>query len=419
MVSFCVITFLCLPVSYGTASSFFQNNMISEKDYATVYVDDDFNESTPGWQIDHFDRIQDGVIAVSAKGTVQVYAGTYLENVMLDKPLSLLGESNTTTIIDANSAGSAVYVSMDHSIVSGFLIRHGGSCSVGTGIKIHAENTLITNNTFLFCNNTALLIAECGYNTIFGNTFLRNRDAITLSYGTNNTITNNLFIENEAGMQFRFFSNGNLVSENCFRNNLRYGININTSESQSWCNDSRFYHNNFFENPVHARDTCTNFWDDGYPSGGNYWDEYTGVDAFSGTNQDQPGADGIGDTPYDFPCEHAVDRYPLMFPYGTIPTVLSLNITGGIGVHYRITNIGEVDAENVLFSFSMEGGLLARINITRTNSVSILTPDTEMIGSGLPIGFGRILIQVTAQATNAQKVTKTAEGFLFLFFVSL
>ncbi|MCK4366311.1 MAG: hypothetical protein KAW45_09685, partial [Thermoplasmatales archaeon] len=31
---------------------------------AVVYVDDDYNSSIPGWGVDHFDSIQDGIDAV-------------------------------------------------------------------------------------------------------------------------------------------------------------------------------------------------------------------------------------------------------------------------------------------------------------------------------------------------------------------
>lgn len=42
-----------------------------------VYVDDDFNPSTPGWGYDHFDNIQDAVDNVSDYGIVNIYYGTY------------------------------------------------------------------------------------------------------------------------------------------------------------------------------------------------------------------------------------------------------------------------------------------------------------------------------------------------------
>jgi hypothetical protein len=68
---------------------------------------------------------------------------------------------------------------------------------------------------------------------------------------------------------------------------------------------------------------ATNTWDNGYPSGGNYWSDYTGSDAKSGPNQDQSGSDGIGDTPrvIDF---YNKDNYPLMEPWGPDNSVYEL-----------------------------------------------------------------------------------------------
>jgi nitrous oxidase accessory protein NosD len=57
-----------------------------------------------------------------------------------------------------------------------------------------------------------------------------------------------------------------------------------------------------------------NTWDDGYPSGGNYWSNYTGIDEYSGPSQNETGSDGIGDTPYVID-ENNTDRYPLMAPF--------------------------------------------------------------------------------------------------------
>jgi len=69
-------------------------------------------------------------------------------------------------------------------------------------------------------------------------------------------------------------------------------------------------HNHFEFNSVQARDTVPgNSWDDGYPSGGNWWSDYVGDDLYSGPLQDVPGPDGIGDTPYVINA-FARDRYP-------------------------------------------------------------------------------------------------------------
>jgi len=93
------------------------------------------------------------------------------------------------------------------------------------------------------------------------------------------------------------FINNNIIDN-------RNGINL-----QSECNNNQVYHNNFFNNEAHQAvdySENNNQWDDGYPSGGNYWDDYTGVDG---------DGDGIGDAPYTIPGYFIIqDLYPLMNP---------------------------------------------------------------------------------------------------------
>jgi len=72
-------------------------------------------------------------------------------------------------------------------------------------------------------------------------------------------------------------------------------------------------HNTFAGNAENSVDDLPagNAWDGGYPTGGNFWGNYRGVDQYQGPSQDVSGSDGIGDTPYLFQVS-AVDRYPLM-----------------------------------------------------------------------------------------------------------
>jgi hypothetical protein len=56
-----------------------------------VWVDDDYNSSTPGWGYDHFDKIQDGINGVVPGGTVNVYSGNYTEQLTIQKDLTLEG----------------------------------------------------------------------------------------------------------------------------------------------------------------------------------------------------------------------------------------------------------------------------------------------------------------------------------------
>lgn len=79
-----------------------------------------------------------------------------------------------------------------------------------------------------------------------------------------------------------------------------------------------FYHNNF----VNSSDSDVFFdslnhvdtWDNGYPSGGNYWSNYTGIDEKKGPSQNEAGSDGIGDMPFIIDSNNT-DKYPLIAPY--------------------------------------------------------------------------------------------------------
>ena len=133
-----------------------------------------------------------------------------------------------------------------------------------------------------------------------------------------------------------------------------------------------FHHNNFIYNTgsqagnqafeFHGQ---VNYWDDSYPSGGNYWCDYTGEDNFSGPNQDIPGSDGIGDAPYEIP--HLVgetnwDSYPLMEPWSSenqppeTPTITG-QTSGKVGVEYCwLFHSEDPNGDNVMYIINWGDG---------------------------------------------------------------
>ncbi len=113
-----------------------------------------------------------------------------------------------------------------------------------------------------------------------------------------------------------------IIRENNVSSSGQYGIRLTVSRNVS------IYHNNFVNNSVQAYDDrgAENRWDDGYPSGGNYWSDYAGPDFFSGPDQDQPGCDHIGDMPYEIDLD-SQDRYPRLYPSGIAPARPPTNIS--------------------------------------------------------------------------------------------
>lgn len=78
--------------------------------------------------------------------------------------------------------------------------------------------------------------------------------------------------------------------------------------------------NDFVNNIIQASSFCSpppwifsgweTEWSKGYPQGGNYWSDYSGSDEMRGRDQDIPGPDGFGDTPYS--TVDVYDQYPRM-----------------------------------------------------------------------------------------------------------
>jgi parallel beta-helix repeat protein len=110
-----------------------------------------------------------------------------------------------------------------------------------------------------------------------------------------------------------------MIRNNIVRNSTYTGIYLSESA------DNMIYHNNFINNTIQAEVTTNynNTWDNGYPSGGNYWSDYTGTDLYSGPDQNVPGSDFRGDTPYIINTNNT-DYYPLTIPYETQPPTITI-----------------------------------------------------------------------------------------------
>ena len=89
-----------------------------------VWVDDDFNESTPGWGYTHYETIQRGVAAVEIGGIVNVLPGEYINGVSIVKPLHLVGADASQTFIDAQYNGPCLSVYTSDVFISGFTLQH-------------------------------------------------------------------------------------------------------------------------------------------------------------------------------------------------------------------------------------------------------------------------------------------------------
>jgi parallel beta-helix repeat protein len=243
-----------------------------------------------------------------------------------------------------------------------------GNVFVGCGLDASGYGNIVDDN---LVNGKSLVYLEGASNLVVedaGQVILLNCNNITirnlnLSYtnlglrlwqSNNSIIVDNNITANDIGV---VLGNSN---NNSFRgNNLD---NLSNDISLYYSSGNKLYHNNLYSFNSVSSDNSANVWDDGYPSGGNYWSNYNGADA---------NGDGIGDTPYVI-YENNKDRYPLMNPCSPLPehelvvsitAPVSLQFGGSSSLYAIVTNQGLNDEVNVVLSLFVNG--------TKTNSTTI------------------------------------------------
>jgi parallel beta-helix repeat protein len=209
--------------------------------------------------------------------------------------------------ITNNGCGICLAEANSNSISGNNIINNSGGISVGDSGGNNVSGNNITNNDY----GMSLGHGACG-NNISGNNITNNGFGISLYDSLLNSIDGNNITNNSYGVSLSESYDNNISGNNITNNG--YGVRV--SDKYSYGN--RIYHNNFVNNTyqvdIYQEEFYANFWDDGYPSGGNYWSDYAGDDLYSGPDQDVLGGDGIGDTSYVIDANNT-DNFPLMKPY--------------------------------------------------------------------------------------------------------
>jgi parallel beta-helix repeat protein len=264
---------------------------------------------------------------VRASGTIYIRADG-----SIDPPTAnvILTDNVTYTFTDDNYA--SIVVERNGIVVDGagyWLMGSGADDS--RGIDLAGRRNVTVHNTFIGGFDFGVFLLNSSYSTIDNNTIMSTIDGIWLSSSSNIHVTGNTLIANGFSGILLLESPNNCVSDNKVTNN-QYGIFLWSSSNSSISGNTiaatnmvgldlgissgnRIYHNNFIDNgqDVSVSTGYTNVWHDGYPSGGNYWSNYTDVDLHKGLNQSETGDDGVWDQPYIIDTAN-MDKYPLTKP---------------------------------------------------------------------------------------------------------
>jgi len=314
---------------------------------------------------DDYPTIQAAVSAAGPEDTVYVRKGMYTENIFINKSLTLQGEDRETTVIDGGGSGNVVNITASQVIVSGFNVRNGErgieiksslpihhitlrdiivtlntgdgifsrssggyhlieDCIVShngqSGLSAHQFTRSVIRNCEFFRNRSGLRTGWSWYLNIEGNTIHHNSDeGINLDSCYYSTVKGNLFYLNKSsGITFYYISSRNTIKEN-----IVFGHDFGIKIFLVWSGfgGHRIYHNDFFDNQerlIERSEGSANFqhWDNGYPSGGNYWSDYSGQDT---------DRDGIGDTPHGL-IGKARDNFPLVKPWNKVQAAVDMDL---------------------------------------------------------------------------------------------
>lgn len=229
--------------------------------------------------------------------------------------------------IDGIPVGNLILVSCNN-----VMIRNLQISDVDRGIEVaYSTNINITGNS-LSNSYEGIYFYSSSINSIVGNDISNNYHGMYIFWSSNdnlissNTVTSSIWYS----IWIRESSGNDIMGNNIHHNDGGIDIfmsdNIDVVGNDIWndgggigissSSNCRVYHNNIIESGGYSDPFYTNFWDDGYPSGGNFWGDYDGVDNCSGANQNIcPDPDDIGDTPYVINSD-IKDNYPLMLAYG-------------------------------------------------------------------------------------------------------
>ncbi|MCK5038992.1 MAG: right-handed parallel beta-helix repeat-containing protein, partial [Thermoplasmata archaeon] len=293
----------------GSSYNTLYGNYLDNNDRGIFARDSLYNDISYNTILNGYDSIDllsgsnyNNVIGNTVNGNTYGLAISTSGNTITDNKFS--GNSNYN--IQISGGGNSNVISNNY--INNSIVNWGGIYFNGAGANTIHDNVI-------YNNNIGILLYQSSGSQIYNNTILDNDHGFYIQYSHNNNLTNNVISNSVAGIRMVSDSSGNDIVDNNITGSSSMGFDLDFSTLNNY-----IYHNNIIGNALQAEDDGANFWDNGYPSGGNYWSDYNGTDLMSGPTQGVPGADGIGDTHYNDTYGQGIqggtneDNYPLMTP---------------------------------------------------------------------------------------------------------
>jgi parallel beta-helix repeat protein len=227
-------------------------NVIPNAQAETLYVG--------GTGAGNYSEIQEAIDDAEVGDTVYVFRGTYNENIIINKTLSLVGELRTATTIEGSYSEAVINISADEVEIRNFkvtessyrsysdtiLLYHANNCNLkyitvdsekDYGIRLNfasrnniENNNVQGNNYGLYVKNSGIRLNFASRNNIENNNVQGNNYGLYVKNSDYNLIKNNNVSSNNYDGIYHSRSEGNKIIQNRFSQNTDDGIFLELSK---------------------------------------------------------------------------------------------------------------------------------------------------------------------------------------------
>jgi nitrous oxidase accessory protein len=357
-----------------------------------------------------YTSITAAVNAAQSGDTITISAGTYSENVVVTKPVTIIAASPGSTIVTAADPSKDVFLIQATNVriegliitgatgASGIHVDHSSAC-VMSGNSAHGNDRAIYFDGATNCEVSSGYLADNGYgvycdnasNNTISNIVATGEqgngkalgDGIYMYYSDANTISHSNLSANHVYGTSLFHSSGNTITNNSILNNQDIGVRLRESNNNTLTFNTisgnvnlgvlsitetgdKIYLNNFISQPNTVSEaqesslsspqqlfyTFGGAIHQGYM--GNYYSDYKGIDV-NGTGIGSPASKGD-----NYPLVQQFEKYTNIS--GTNTTSASTTATSNAST--QTTNVTNAAAQTSTPGFGVEGAFLAIALVT-------------------------------------------------------
>lgn len=190
------------------------------------YVDADAPDGGNGSLGDPLNSVQDAVDRAGNGHVIHINEGTYMEHVVVDRPVDLVGLGDGRTVIRGTKGDGVISVESDWVNITGITVRNGLY-----GIHVYASNVSIRENDVSY-DGGGIRVEDSGYVTILDNTcFDSTFNGLYMIRCHNSTVYGNNFSGNQPSGIMLISCRDITIKINVCNENGLHGIR---AESSAW-----------------------------------------------------------------------------------------------------------------------------------------------------------------------------------------